>query len=917
MRVSSNWLKEFVGSHDTRMIADWLESVGVEVEQIIKTPKLDKKIVVAEVLKVESHPNADRLKVAQLSLGKTKTSVVCGGPNLAVGQMVALVQPGVVLPDGAKIEQASIRGVESNGMIASAFELGLGDDQAGIMVLDKSAKHGSPVADIWPADDIIDLKTAANRPDLLSVLGLAREAAAAGDAKLKYHEAALTVKSGRAPKVKVEKSTKTRRYMALELEADPTAPTPEWMQQRLTASGVRPISIIVDITNYVMLELGQPLHAFDASKVKLPITVRGAKSGEKLSTLDGISRKLTTDDVVIADSNGAIALAGVMGGAGSEISEKTKRIMLESASFDGASIRRTAIRHGCRSESSARFERTLPVQLAPIAMARAVELLSKHAKAKVVGAVADELTIWPWVQRIGVRATKVEQMLGFRLSREEMVKLLQRFQIEAEPFDIVNEAKKHVGKPYKWGAKFRTDGTDAFDCGYFTDYLYSLIGVWVGHTAPQQFNFGRPVHTGELKPGDLVFRDGPWIKLKREDRQGVSHLAMVVDEKHIIHAADIERSEDGEWVDRKKKTVTVEPIEAVVNDPQYLGARRMVENLDDFVSVPEVPWWRPDLKTEEDLVEEIVRVAGFDKVPAKLPAWQPAQAEFDRFYPKLWKLQDALKSVGLLEVMTYSFVAAEDLEKCGLSPRKHLKLQNPRSVEQAYLRSSILQSLISAAAKNQSSSKEFGLFEVSKVYIPKSKGELPEEPRRLAVIVKGESPYLKVKAALDAVAAEFGLDFHLQAKANERLHPAMSASVSLDGKNIGLVGEVHPDILAKYKLKSRAAVLEIELEPVMLANKPVIYEPVSKYPSVWRDLAVVVAQKVTWQDIKSTLSNVEAKVSYLSEFTGQGIAEGKKSLAMRIEMSDAAKTLTDKEADDHLQRIFSVLKRKFNAELRS
>ncbi len=952
MRVSAEWLAEHVGKHDAKAIAEKLEQVGVEVEQIIYSPKLDKRVIVADVKKVIQHPDADKLKIAELSLGQGKTSVVCGGPNLAEGQKVALVQPGVTLPNGLTIEKATIRGVESNGMIASAFELGLGDDKSGILVLEPSAKVGSPVSDIWPEDAILDLKTAANRPDLLSVLGLAREATAAAGHTLSEPLIHNLPEKGTSPKVKVDKKTKTRRYMALEITADPTQVTPDWMQRRLIASGLRPINVIVDITNYVMLEYGQPLHAFDAEKVKQPLVVRHSKVGEKLATLDGQTRKLTAEDIVIADAKGAVALAGVMGGAGSEISDKTKKIILESASFDPVSIRRTAIRHGCRTDSSARFERNLPVQLAPVGLARAVDYLAKYAKGKVVGKAADELLVWPWIQHIGIRASRVEQLLGYKLSREEIAKILTKFGIEAEPFDIVAEAKKHLGKPYVWGASFKKNGLDAFDCSYFSDYLYSLIGKWVGHTTLAQFETGQPVHTGELRPGDQVFYEGikkegkhdyslseihkpghhwdgytsaigsyfkpdgsgSYTKVESNHKGLVGHNGIYIGNGKVIHATHHE-FKDGKWIVRSKSGVLTSPIEEFTRDAGYLGARRFVENVDDYVAAT-APWWRPDLRTEEDLIEEVARLVGYDKVPATLPAWRPEQVEFNRFWPNLWRAQEVLKGLGFYEVMTYSFVSARDLENCGLKPKDHLKLKNPMSIEQAYLRTSLLPSLLNVVAKNQGIKKNFRLYEISKVYLPNAPGKLPDEPRKLSVISKGENVLWSTKAALEMIKREFHLEVKVVPAQVPNMHPGRGAKIYVSGIEVGVTGELHPDLVDRYKIKSPVGYLEIDLQTVFANDNGPNYQPVSRYPSVWRDVAAVVSQKVGWHDIKEVIDPALADATFLSDFTGEGIPDGKKSLAIRLEMSDAERTLTDKEAEDRLAKIVAVLKSKFKAEIR-
>ncbi len=954
MKVSAEWLAEYIGKHDPKTIADALEQIGVEIEQIIYTPKLDNHVVVADVKKVIQHPNADKLKIVELSLGEGKISVVCGAANVSEGQKVAYVAPGVTLPTGLKIEKATIRGIESAGMIASAQELGLGDDHSGILVLEPSARVGQPVAEIWPESAIIDVYTPANRPDLLSVIGLAREAAAFMGEKVHEPIEHQLPEKGAAPKVKVDKSTKTRRYMAVELSIEPNQKTPDWMQRRLLASGLRPISVVVDITNYVMLEYGQPLHAFDAAKVRGSIVVRHAGSGEKLVTLDGQTRKLTTEDVVIANSSGPIALAGVMGGAGSEITDKTTKIILESASFDAPTIRKTAIRHGNRTDASGRFERNLPVQLAPIALARALDYLSKYAKAKVTSAVADELLVWPWIQHIGIRSSRLEQFLGYKISREEITKLLHRSGLEAEPFDVVAETKKHLGKPYVWGASFKKNGIEAFDCGYLIDYVFSLIGLWVGHTAPAQLETGRPVHTGELSPGDILFYEGiktggkgeytlaeiqseksskqpsstvgyyyrknaqtgQYEKLETAYKGLVGHDGIYIGNGKVIDARRYEYR-DAKWVELpiRDRKVQVVDVEVYIKNPGYIGARRHVENLDDYVAVT-APWWRTDLKTEEDLIEEIARLTGYDKVPAKLPAWQPSEVEFDQYWPNLWKAQEAMKALGMFEVMTYSFVSADDITRSGCKLGEHLKVRNPMSIEQAYLRTTLLPSLLNALGKNQTYAPELSLFEVSKVYLPTQPKKLPSEPTKIAAIAKADNPYASVKAALDRLVREFKVGVKIEPAKTAGLHPGRAAKLLLSGKEIGWIGEVHPDVVTEFKIKGTVAYLEVDLLAITSAAEGPNYRPVSKFPAAKRDLSIVVNQKTSWQDVAEAIDEDLAEATYLSEFSGQGIPAGKKSVAFRLVMSDSAKTLTDAEVEDRLSKISNALKTKFKAEIR-
>ncbi|HSX48576.1 MAG TPA: phenylalanine--tRNA ligase subunit beta, partial [Candidatus Nanoarchaeia archaeon] len=793
MKVSAAWLNEYLDRNlSTAQLSEALEAAGIEIEQVISSKKLDKKVVVGLTKKVVQHSDADRLKLVEVAVGKDTYKVVCGAPNVRPNLKIALALPGAQLPDGTVIKATTIRGQDSNGMICSAMELGISDDHAGIIELDDSVEVGSKVSDLWPSDDIIDVKSHANRADLQSIVGLAREAAAISGRRLKPPSYGVISGQQAALGVEIEAKDLALRYMAADVVVDAGKTTPSWMSSRLLASGIRPISLLVDITNYVMLELGQPLHAFDATKVKLPIIVRLAKAGEAIETLDGVKRKLTARDLIIADAKGPIALAGVMGGAASQITEQTKRIILESATFDGASVRKTAQRHGLRTESSARFERRLPVQLAPLALDRAMALYIELAGGQPSAQVADHLQIWPWVQHIGVRPSKLSKLFGAKLDAKTIVESLKSLDFIAEQFDIVAEARKHLGKPYVFGAKFKTHGANAFDCSYLIDYVYSLIGTKVGHTALGQYELGKPVHTGDLRPGDVLFYEGvieksatdhfytlnddkTHTKHSLKQTKKVGHNGIYIGNGLVIHAATMGYVE-GEWKSLPFEGVSETSLETFTNNPGYLGARRYVEDLDDYVAVT-APWWRPDVRTEEDVLEEVGRMVGYDTLKPRLPAWQPTVVKNDRFWPKVWLARSSLQGLGMFEVITYSFVSKQLLQDFSYDLSKHLKLKNPLSTEQEYLRSELLPSLVSAVSRNANYNNDFGLYELSNVYKAKAGDSLPEEPRHLGVVSR--KGYMGVKAALDLLGREFHIEPTVKPRKSAALHPARAGQVWL------------------------------------------------------------------------------------------------------------------------------------------
>ncbi|MBA3679022.1 C40 family peptidase, partial [Candidatus Saccharibacteria bacterium] len=620
---------QFVNSYlknvlSTEQIVQALERTEVEVEEIISSVEIDKKIITAKVLNVSKHPNADRLRIAQVEFNNTKAIVVCGAPNLAVGLIVAYAQPGTKLLDGTKIEKATIRGEKSAGMLCSAKELGISDDHTGILELDPGLPLGISLCDIENTGDIVDIKTPANRWDMLSVLGLAREISAnSHNNQIKEPKVAEIIYKNREV-VKVKETGECLRFISLKLSVKQNSTSPQWLVDNLLAAGIRPIHPVVDISNFVMLETGQPSHSYDAHKISGSVQVRFAKEKELLTTLDGTSRTLSKTDLVVADSSGVIALAGVMGGQSTEVDKKTTEVMVEIAHFNKTTVRKSALRHGIRTEASARFEKGLPLPLQDFTAGRLLYLLSDICEAKVIDGPFDQLYSWPWIQHIGLRIRAAEKFLGMKLDEKNILDGLHNRGFEAEHFSITKEARKHLGRPYKWGANFKQDGSSAFDCSYLIDYIYSLIGQMVGHQCLQLFESGKEVDVSELKPGDVIFRDGPWIKLKKEERKGISHAALYIGNGKIIHAVDTVRGKNGEWVKlpKNEQVVREDPVEIITEDPDFRGARRYVDSFNHTVAVT-CPWWRTDIRIEQDLFEEIAKIVGYENMPTSLPSQAP------------------------------------------------------------------------------------------------------------------------------------------------------------------------------------------------------------------------------------------------------------------------------------------------------
>ncbi|MGE5392543.1 MAG: phenylalanine--tRNA ligase subunit beta [Candidatus Saccharibacteria bacterium] len=431
MKFSAEWLKDLAGSSETpEKLAEILSSHAFETE-IEDGPRFE-NIIVAKVLKAEKHPNADRLRVVELTDGKrTIAPVVCGAWNFEAGAVVPLALPGALIPHDQHdpeqkpftLSKATIRGIESQGMICSGKELGVSDDGSGILILDGKLKLGAAFG--ASAETIFDISAPANRPDLTGYRGVAREIAALTGSRLNIKPGARISAKAKSLKVAISAKDLCPRYAAAKLSVTP-GQSPEYIQKRLKASGLRPISNIVDITNYVMLETGQPLHAFDASKVDGKITARRAAPGEKMTTLDGASRPLPKDALIIADDSKALAVAGIIGGNESAVSDKTSEIILEAANFNSVSIRRTSRNLGLRTDASARFEKGLPLPFIDDALSLAIALFIEHAQGRLTEFAEAGITAPPKTS-IKFNADQVSGLLGLEVSAAELKKILTKF----------------------------------------------------------------------------------------------------------------------------------------------------------------------------------------------------------------------------------------------------------------------------------------------------------------------------------------------------------------------------------------------------------------------------------------------------------------------------------------------------------
>ncbi len=431
MKVTLGWLKEFVDFDlSIEELADKLDLSGTAIESITDLGAKFDKMVVGEVMSVEKHPDADRLNFCEVAIAGEKTGIVCGAPNVKAGQKVPVALPGATMPNGMEIKSTSIRGVVSNGMICSEPELGLGENASGIMVLPKDTKVGIPLAKALDLNDwVLEFEITPNRPDCMGVIGIAREVAALTGTSI--HLPKVTIKEidkNTADKVRVDiaDAEMCPRYVARFIDNVKIGPSPLWLRRRLEAIGIRSINNVVDVTNYVLMETGQPLHAFDFQALKNGhVTVRKAKAGEKLETIDHIKRKLKPEDLIIADCQGPLALAGVMGGLKSEISDTTEEVLLESANFSPTNIRRTSRSLGLISDSSLRFEKGIDIEGATFAADRAMQLIAETAGGRVFAGAIDNYPKPRALHHIALRPDRVREILGTDIDTKMMTATLK------------------------------------------------------------------------------------------------------------------------------------------------------------------------------------------------------------------------------------------------------------------------------------------------------------------------------------------------------------------------------------------------------------------------------------------------------------------------------------------------------------
>ncbi|MDQ7814623.1 MAG: phenylalanine--tRNA ligase subunit beta [Patescibacteria group bacterium] len=811
--VSYDWLKEYVKLKETpEEFARRVSLSGPAVEKILKlNTELDEKIVIGKILELNKHPNADKLKLVSVDVGQPQPlSIVCGGSNLELGQYVAVALIGAKVRwhgEGEPIvlEPAEIRGVKSEGMICASTEIGLGEafPNSDRMILDlgfelgwndaaakvKIPKLGTPLADVLGGSDDVgmDIEVTSNRVDCMGMVGMAREAAAILDREFIWKEPKkpkYEVRGTRyAVPVKISAKKECPRYMAAKITGVKVGPSPWWLKRRLLSAGLRPINNIVDISNYVMLELAQPTHIFDAATLDGGIDIRLSRMGEKIQALDGKTYELDDTILLIADQSKPIAIAGVMGGEQTGVTLNTTDVIIEAAAFDPVCIRRGARKINLQSDAQLRFEKGLSTEAPPIAMARTIELVLELAGGKLEGDAADVGQTKYKPLSFSTTVDEVDSLIGVKVPKTEMVDRLRRL-----------------------GFKVKVTG----------------------------------------------------------------------------------------------KTIKAE-----------------------------VPWWRDhDIELGRDLVEEIARIEGYANIPGIIPfGLRPRPMDAELIWEK--RSRDILKGAGLSEVYSYSFVSQDLLAKADYDAKGMLHVQNPLTAEYEVMRTSLLPSLLQAAAENSERFPEQRLFEVANVYYPASRGtdsfwsDLPDEQLEIGMLFLGmPEPWRAAKGVVEHLLDEMGIqDISWKRLDNDSFwHPGHSVQAFVKEKLVATVGELSPKVAKNFKFESPIGLVDIPFEDIVgLAAEIRAYRPVTSFPEAKRDLSVVVDFRVEYDDIAREILSINplvTDVAWFDTYRGENLPADKKSVAMHVTFSSPERTLESAEVDALMEKITLDLKEKFKAEMR-
>ncbi|MEA2014567.1 MAG: phenylalanine--tRNA ligase subunit beta, partial [Thermodesulfobacteriota bacterium] len=767
MLVSLKWLRDYIDIDlEPEEIAGKLTMAGLEVDSIERISPDFSGVVVAKILSVNPHPNADRLSLCEVSTGEQFFPVVCGAKNISAGDIVPFAKVGASIPGGYTIKSSHLRGEISEGMLCSEEELGIGEDTTGIMMLPGNLTLGEELTVALDLEDVVlEVSITPNRPDCLSIIGVAREIAAMTGEKVRYPDIKFkesTEDTDTLTSVKILDPSLCPRYTARLIKDIEIRPSPAWMRKRLEAVGLRAINNIVDVTNFVMMEYGQPLHAFDFRFLEgKRIVVRGATEGEEFVSLDEKTRTLTADTLMICDGVKPVAVAGIMGGVNSEVEDDTKDILLESAYFNPSSIRRSARTLGMGTDAAFRFERGIDPEGVINALNRAAQLIADLSGGSICRGYIDE---YP---------AKIETARDIPL-RPEMVSRVLGTQIDA----------------------------------------------------------------GEMKD-------------------------------------------------------VLECLEMTVKDN---GEGR-------YLVTP--PTFRVDISREVDLTEEIARIHGYDNIPVSIPALSEMETPNDKRMLE-GKIRTIFNGYGYSEVINYSFTTPAAADILGLDQddmwRRVIKLEDPLGEDMSVMRTGLVYGLLETMKKNISvGNHDLKIFEIGKIFTDIGE-ELPAENEKVGGLVTGSrydrlwhfddglrSDFYDLKGCVENLFDALRIrDVRFKADCDRPfLHPGRACHVMSGSRTIGFLGDVHPDVLDKMGIKGRAVVFELELLTILsLPREKMIYRDIPKFPSISRDVAFIVDETIEGRSILDiALEKREKLLEYVDIFdvyTGEGISEGTKSLAVRF-----------------------------------
>ena len=802
MKVSLKWLRDYVDIDITpQELADRLTMAGLEVDAVEDYTPAFTGVVTARILTMRRHPDADKLHLLEVTTGGEPLPIVCGAPNMKPGDVVALATVGAVIPGGYTIKSSKIRGEASEGMLCSEDELGIGPDASGLLILPPETPLGKNLVDVLDLrDTVLDIGVTPNRADCLSIVGIAREAAVLCGKKLRYpkiafKESAEDIRT--LTSVEIQDPDFCPRYTARMVKGVRIQPSPKWMRERLEAVGLRSINNVVDVTNFVMMELGQPLHAFDFRFLEEGrIVVRRSREGEPFVSLDGKTRTLNAETLMICDGRKPVAIAGIMGGENSEVKDDTETVLLESAYFNPSTIRRGARFLGMGTDAAFRFERGIDPEGVVRALDRAAQLIADLSGGRVCSGFIDTYPgKIPVSGPIQVRLDRMEAILGTAVKAAEAT---------------------------------------------------------------------------------AIFK-GLEMTVKKEG----------------------------------KGVLSVTP-----------------------------PPFRVDLWREIDLIEEIARIHGFDKIPVTVPAIPVPGDLHDRKREFETAVRDALNGLGFTEALNYSFVSPSSADALGLAEgdegRRFVRIANPLTEDQSVMRTTLLYGLLETMRRNvNAGSPDLKLFELGKVFIARGEAELPREVDKIALLVSGSrygenwhfpslpADFYDIKGALETLAAFLRAgELRFEAATDiPWLHPGRAARVFSGGKGIGSFGELHPDAAARMDLRGRAFVCEIEAEPLGEgATAAVCYRDYSRFPSMTRDVAFLVGMEAEAAKMiglaRSAGEELLETVDVFDVYSGEGIPGGMKSLGLRFTYRSASKTLTDEETGQAHGRIVKKIVESTGARIR-